>query len=91
VGKSRSGVRFFRTYAIVEYMLHIALSPELERQLAKVAARVGQAPDEIARKALLAYMEELEDYAVAVEAWKAHDPTKTLTTEQVRRELGLDD
>jgi predicted DNA-binding protein len=72
-------------------MLEIPLDPELERHLAEIAARVGEAPGELARKALLAYLEDLEDYAVAVEAWKEHDPGSTLSTEEVLRELGVED
>jgi len=72
-------------------MLEIPLDPQLERHLADIAARVGEAPAEIARKALLAYLEDLEDYAIAVEAWKEHDPSKTIPLEQVKRELGLED
>ncbi|HYN46801.1 MAG TPA: hypothetical protein VES64_08930 [Allosphingosinicella sp.] len=72
-------------------MLEVPLDPQLERHLADIAARVGEAPGELARKALLAYLEDLEDYAVAVEAWKMHDPVKTLSTEEVLRELGVED
>ena len=72
-------------------MLEIPLDPQLERHLAEIAARVGEAPAELARKALLAYLEDLEDYAVAVEAWKEHDPSKTLSTDEVLRELGVED
>ena len=72
-------------------MLEVALDPELERHLADIAARVGQAPDELARKALLAYLEDLEDYATAVEAWKEHDPAKTVSSVEMLRELGLTD
>lgn len=72
-------------------MLEVTLDPELERQLAEVAARIGEAPDEIARKALLAYLEDLEDYATAVEAWKEHDPAKTLSTEEMLRALDVAD
>ena len=42
-------------------MLQVALTPELERQLADIAARTGDAPDELARRALLAYLEDVED------------------------------
>lgn len=72
-------------------MLEIPLDPEIERQLADIAARVGEAPAALAQKALVAYLEDLEDYAVAVEAWKQHDPAKTLTTEEMLRELGVED
>lgn len=72
-------------------MLEVPLEPEIERQLADIAARVGEAPAALAQKALLAYLEDLEDYAVAVEAWKRHDPSKTLSTGEVLRELGVED
>lgn len=72
-------------------MLQVVLSPEIERQLAGIAARTGDAPDELARRALLAYLEDLEDYATAVEAWKEHDPAKTVSSEEMMRELGLED
>ena len=72
-------------------MLEIPLDPKLERHLADIAARVGEAPAELARKALLAYLEDLEDYAIAVEAWKEFDPSTAIPFEQVKRELGLED
>jgi predicted DNA-binding protein len=71
-------------------MLEVQLDPQLERQLADIAARVGEAPSELARKALLAYLEDLEDYAVAVEAWKEYDPAKTVSLEVVKRDLGME-
>lgn len=77
--------------AIIDPVLQVTLTPELERQLADIAARVGAAPDELARRALVAYLEDLEDYAVAVEAWKKHDPTQTKSSEEMLRELGLED
>jgi predicted DNA-binding protein len=72
-------------------MLQVALSPDLERHLADIAARVGKAPDELARRALEAYLEDLEDYATAVEAWKEFDPKDAIPLEQAKRELGLED
>ena len=72
-------------------MLQIPLDPPLERHLAEIAARVGEEPGELARRALLAYLEDLEDYAVAVEAWKEHDPAKSISSEEMLRELGVED
>ncbi len=72
-------------------MIEIQLDPQLERHLAEIAARVGEAPGELARKALLAYLEDLEDYAIAVAAWKEHVPGDTISLDQVKRELGLED
>jgi predicted DNA-binding protein len=71
-------------------MLEISLDPKLERHLADIAARVGEAPAELARKALLAYLEDLEDYAIAIEAWKDFDPKDTVSLEDVKREFGLE-
>lgn len=71
-------------------MLEIPLDPELERHLADIAARVGEAPGELARKALLAYLEDLEDYAIAVEAWKEHDPNDTVSLEELMARHGVE-
>ena len=67
-------------------MLESPIDAELERALAAAAARAGEAPGELARRALLAYLEDLEDYAAAAEAWSgsraasmakaAHLPTR---------------
>ncbi len=71
-------------------MLELQLTPEIERILADVSARTGDAPELLARRALLAYLEDLEDYAAAVEAWKEHDPSKTISAEEMLRELGME-
>lgn len=72
-------------------MLHIPLDPAVERTLASIAARTGDAPEELARQALLKYLEDLEDYAVAVERWREFNPATTLSTEEMLRELGVAD
>lgn len=71
-------------------MLEIPLDPKLERHLADIAARVGEAPAELARRALLAYLEDLEDYAVAVEAWKEHDPNDTVSLDELMARHGVE-
>ncbi|HYE27951.1 MAG TPA: hypothetical protein VEA61_06940 [Allosphingosinicella sp.] len=71
-------------------MLEIPLDPQLERHLADIAARVGEAPAELARRALLAYLEDLEDYAIAVEAWKEHDPKDTVSLEELMARHGVE-
>lgn len=72
-------------------MLHVPLDPALEHALAGIAARTGDAPEELARQALVKYLEDLEDYAVAVEAWRAFDPATAISMEEMKREFGLDD
>jgi predicted DNA-binding protein len=71
-------------------MLEIPLDPQLERHLADIAARVGEAPAELARKALLAYLEDLEDYAIAVEAWKEFDPKDTVSLDELMTRYGVE-
>lgn len=72
-------------------MLSVNLDAELESRLAAIAAQTGDTPDEIAQAALLAYLEDLEDYAVAVEAAREADldPSKRVTLEEMKRELGM--
>lgn len=70
-------------------MLHVAITPEVEGILADMAARTGSTSEEIARRALLAYLEDLEDYAAAVAAWKAHDPALTVSAEDFLREFDV--
>ena len=72
-------------------MLALKIDAETERRLAEVARKSGQQPDALASKALLAYLEDLEDYADAVEAGRGFDPAKTVSLEEMRRELGMDD
>lgn len=72
-------------------MLEINLDPKLAQHLSDISARVGEAPEELARRALLAYLEDLEDYALAVEASKEHVPGTGLSTEEMLRELSVDD
>ncbi len=71
-------------------MIEIQLDPQLERHLADIAARVGEAPGELARKALLAYLEDLEDYAIAVEAWKEHDGKGTVSLDELMTRYGVE-
>jgi predicted DNA-binding protein len=55
-------------------MLEIELSAELERHLENVATLIGETPGDLARKALLKYLEDLEDYMVA-EHDQVHEPS----------------
>jgi predicted DNA-binding protein len=72
-------------------MLQVALDPELERHLSDIAARLGEAPEDLARKALRAYLEDLEDYALAVQAWNDYEPGTSMSSEEMLRELGVAD
>ena len=58
--------------------LHLSLSDGLERALRVAADRAGEPLDALASKALLAYLEDLEDYAAAVEALRELDRNDTV-------------
>jgi predicted DNA-binding protein len=67
-------------------MLSIELDPEIERRLSELAKRCGKTKADFARELL---EDDIDDIYKA-EARLA-DPQPTLTLDQVRKELGLDD
>ncbi len=71
-------------------MLAIRLDKELEERLPAAAKRSGRTKTALARKAIEEYIEDLEDIALLEEALKNPDAGKTVSLEQMRRELGLD-
>ncbi len=73
-------------------MLEIKLNEALEQRLHELAQQSGQTPEEFMTVAVAAYMEDREDYLEAVEALKEREAGdgRTYSTEEVRRELGLD-
>lgn len=71
-------------------MIQLKIDGELETIVNDIAARTGDTPDDLARKALLAYLEDLEDYALAVEAWRQSDPRDTISLEEVMARYGVE-
>lgn len=69
----------------------ITLSAELERALGAAAAEIGRSPDVIVADALTGYLADIQDYHAAKAAMRDHDPSQTVSLEQMRRELGIDD
>lgn len=70
----------------------IALKAEIIAVLDAVAAKLGKTRDELAEEALLSYLEDAEDGIAAEEAireWEA-DGRKSISAEDLRKELGLD-
>ena len=57
-----------------------------EARLASAAARLGEAPD---ARAVGTYLEDLEDYARAAEAWAELDPAGVRSLDAMKAELGL--
>ena len=71
-------------------MLAIRLDKDLEDRLTVAALRSGRTKTALARKAIEEYIEDLEDIAALEEALNDPDAGKTVSLEQMRRELGLD-
>jgi RHH-type rel operon transcriptional repressor/antitoxin RelB len=67
-------------------MLSIQLDPEIERRLSELAKRSGKTEADYARELI---EDDIEDIYTA-EARLA-DPQPSLTLDQVRKELGLED
>ena len=72
-------------------MLALRLDDELEKRAAALARSQGRNKSAVVREALLRYMEDQEDIALAEEALQKLAGQKTLTMEEARRALGLDD
>lgn len=71
-------------------MLAVRLDADLEARLDAVAKRTGRSKSHYVREALIEKIEELEDIALLEEALRDPDAGKTISMEQMRRELGLD-
>jgi predicted DNA-binding protein len=70
-------------------MISVALKPEVEERLAELAKSRGLSESDFAGELIEACIGDLDDIQMAVERLKDRQPT--LTAEQARKELGLDD
>ena len=69
-------------------MLAIRLDKELEKELDLLAKNLGSNRSAVVREAIVRYLEDNEDLALAKEAISNTNSTKSL--KQLRQELGLD-
>ncbi len=69
-------------------MLSLLLNPDIERRLSELAKRTGRTESDVARELIESNIEDLEDRYVAEQA--IAEGGSRLTSEQVRKELGLD-
>ena len=72
-------------------MLALRLDDELEKRIADLASRQGRNKSALVREALIRYMEDQEDIEMAEEVLNNMKGQKTLTLEEARHALGLDD
>ena len=70
-------------------MLEIDLKPELEEILEFYAKKDGVSKGELARRAIAEYLEDREDYDLAVEA--SRDSGPHISLEELIRKYGLED
>jgi RHH-type rel operon transcriptional repressor/antitoxin RelB len=66
-------------------MLALRLPPEIEARLEAIAKKTGRTKSSFAREAILEKLQDMEDYATAVERLRTMG--KTLTWEEVTAEL----
>lgn len=69
-------------------MLAIRLEKELEARVARIAAAKGGNKSSIVREAVIRYLEDQEDAALAQRARKAGGKPRTIA--ELRKALGLD-
>ena len=69
-------------------MLAIRIPEDIEKRLQTLADKTGRTKTYYARKAILEFLEDLEDTYLALE--RLENPGKRWTQEEVRRELFLD-
>jgi RHH-type rel operon transcriptional repressor/antitoxin RelB len=72
----------------VHTMLSVPLNPDIERRLSELSKRTGRSESDFARELIEGNIEDLEDRYLAERAIKEGGPR--LTSEQVRKELGLE-
>lgn len=70
-------------------MLAIRLPEDIERRLEELARKTNRTKTFYAREAILEYLDDLEDYYLAVTRIEENLPS--IPIEEVERQLGLDD
>lgn len=70
-------------------MVEVKLPKDLEARLERVGIQTHRSKSYYIRKALEKFLEDREDYLLAVARLKENNPT--VSCEEMRKELGLDD
>lgn len=74
-------------------MIAVRLPEEIETRLEKLAKMTGRSKTHYVREAILAHLEDMEDYYAAAEAWSEHRASgeSALSAEELGKRLGLED
>ena len=72
-------------------MITVNIHPVIERKAIALAAKTGPSLDALVEEGLVRQLEDELDEAAVEEALRDYDPSKNISMEQMRRELGLDE
>jgi RHH-type rel operon transcriptional repressor/antitoxin RelB len=72
-------------------MLALRIDAKTEKRLEALAARTGRTKSYYARAAILAHLDDLEDFYLAEERMKSFRPEDAIPIAELKAELGLDD
>lgn len=70
-------------------MLSIRLPKDVEERLQRLAEKTGRSKSYFARQAIIEFIEDREDYLIALARLERKDPTVPI--EELERRLGLED
>jgi RHH-type transcriptional regulator, rel operon repressor / antitoxin RelB len=70
-------------------MLAIRLPQEIEGRLAALSRKTGRTKTHYAREAILAYLDDLEDFYLAEERMKRYDESRAIPLERVPGRRGV--
>ncbi|HKT15360.1 MAG TPA: TraY domain-containing protein [Allosphingosinicella sp.] len=71
-------------------MLAVRLDSETESRLERLASRTGRTKTFYAREAIMAHLDDLEDFYLAEERMKGFREGDAVPLAQVKEDLGLD-
>lgn len=72
-------------------MLALRIDPETEKRLEALAARTGRTKSFYAREAIIAHLDDLEDFYLAEERMKDFRSEDAIPIAELKAELGLGD
>ena len=72
-------------------MLAIRIDPETEQRLAALAEKTGRTKTFYAREAILAHLDDLEDFYLAEERLRHFRSEDAIPLADLKRDLGLED
>lgn len=72
-------------------MLAVTITPVIERKARALAAKSGMTLDALIEEGLVRLLEDELDNAAVKEAIRDYDPSKNISMEQMRHELGLEE